>query len=123
MPNRIETAAPFDGDQTWLASTHGTYNARTVKLLKSAFTAKANANGGYLKSGTAIALNGSNEGVPYVQGAADSTAVLVGFLLTDQPYVTAGAGDTHINAPVLDHGRVRTARLPEAWTAPAAAVR
>lgn len=119
MPNRIESVAVSDGDQTWLASTHGTDHATTGKLLKSAFTPATYAPNGFLPSGTALALNGAGEYVPYDQAAADGTEVLRGFLLTDQPLVV-GSADTHINGPVLYHGRVRKSRLPLAFTEPAA---
>lgn len=127
MPNRIETPALSEGDQTWLASTRGIYTNRSVKLNVADFTVDPAL--GYIPSGTPLALvdaPGTDEGqmaVPY-----DSTAVagsgpevLAGFLFTDQR-VVADTTDTYINGPLLDHGRVRISRLPVAgFTAPAAA--
>lgn len=121
MPNRYETTPVSDGDQTWIASTHGTYNAASGKLLASAFSALHPE--GYIPSGTPLALNASGEYVPYNSGATDGTQNLRGFLLTDQKtqYRTINSTDAYINAAVLYHGRVRVSRLPQAFTAPAQA--
>jgi hypothetical protein len=121
MPNFREIPGVSEGDQSWLGSTHGTYNARTAKLRIADFTA----TDGYIKSGTPVAeVDGFL--VPFDAAAADATtgdalpaATLAGFILTDQP-VIAGSPDTILNVPLLDHGRVRVDRLPvEGFTAPA----
>jgi hypothetical protein len=62
--------------------------------------------------------------VPYTSAEATTTnaGVLAGHLFTDQPVV--GTGDFAV--PVLDHGRVKTAKVPQgtdAFTAPVAAAK
>lgn len=123
MPNRIETPALSEGDQTWLASTRGIRHNRSCKLQVSAFTVDPDL--GYIPSGTPLALVDSDdaglEAVPYVAGGANGTGVLAGFLFTDQ-VVPVGSTDEYVNAPLMDHGRIRISRLPVAgFVAPAAA--
>jgi hypothetical protein len=123
MPNRIETPALSEGDQTWLASTRGITHNRTVKLNLASFT--VDPAKGYIPSGTPLALVASDdaglEAVPYdgTEGVTTAAGVLAGFLFTDQVKVT-GTADEYINAPLMDHGRVRTSRLPVAFTPPVA---
>jgi hypothetical protein len=119
MPNRIETPVLSEGDQTWLASTRGIRTNQTVKLKLSAFTI----TNGYIPSGTPLAITGTGaaqEAVPFVFAGSGGNEKLAGFLFTDQPVVT-GTADTHINVPLLDTGRIRTSRLPVAFTEPTAA--
>jgi len=115
MPNRVETPALSEGDQTWLASTRGLDKNQTVRLKLSAFTV----TDGYIKSGTPLAIV-AGEAVPYVNAGAGGTGDHYGFLRNDVP-VTTGSTDTHINSAMVDHGRVRPARLPVAFVIPAAA--
>lgn len=115
MPNRIETPVLSEGDQTWLASTRGIRTNQTVKLKLSAFTVVD----GYIKSGTPLAIV-ANEAVPFVFAGSGGNEKLSGFLFTDQP-VTTGTADTHINVPLVDLARIRTSRLPVAFTIPTAA--
>jgi hypothetical protein len=117
MPNRIETPALSEGDQTWLASTRGIRTNQTVKLKLSAFT--VNPALGYIPSGTPLAIV-ANEAVPFVAAGSGGTEKLAGFLFTDQR-VVSGSTDTHINVPLMDLGRIRTSRLPVAFTIPTAA--
>jgi len=120
MPNRVETAALSEGDQTWLASTHGIHKNPQGKLKLASFTP----TDGYIKSGTPLAITGvgtaNEELVPYNAGGAGEVTVLAGFLRNDIPTV-AGSTDTYANVAYIDHGRVRIKRLPVAFTAPAAA--
>lgn len=125
MPNRIETPALSEGDQTWLASTRGIYTNRTVKLHVADFTVDPAL--GYIPSGTPLAVvdaPGTDEGemaVPYDAAGTTGTEKLAGFLFTDQR-VVEGSADTYINAPLMDHGRIRISRLPvDGFTAPTAA--
>lgn len=115
MPNRIETTPLSEGDQTWLASTRGLDKNQTVKLKVSAFTVADK----YIKSGTPLAIV-AGEAVPYVSGGTGGTGDHYGFLRNDVP-VTTGSTDTHINAAMVDHGRIRPNRLPVAFVIPAAA--
>ena len=122
MPNRIETPALSEGDQTWLASTRGIYKNRTCKLNLASFTVDPAL--GYIPSGTPLALVDSDdeglEAVPYAAAGVGGTGVLAGFLFTDQ-VVVSGSADEYVNAPLMDHGRIRISRLPVAFVAPAAA--
>lgn len=122
MPNITYTPELSEGDQTWLASTRGIRNNRTVKLNVASFTVDPDL--GYIPSGTPLALVDSDdageEAVPYAAGGLNGTGVLAGFLFTDQR-VVAGSPDEYINAPLMDHGRIRISRLPVAFAVPAAA--
>lgn len=121
MPNRIETPALSEGDQTWLASTRGIRHNRSCKLQVSAFTVDPAL--GYIPSGTPLALVDSDdegqEAVPYAAGNVGESGVLAGFLFTDQ-VVRPESTDEYVNAPLADHGRVRISRLPVAFVVPAA---
>lgn len=119
MP-RMKTETFGGGDQSWLGSTHGIANARTEILDISAFTAGTHYPDGYIKSGTPVAKVGGVL-VPYddTQATTTNAGVLAGFILTDQPVV----GTADFGVPVLDHGRVRTAKLPFTVTVPGAAAK
>lgn len=119
MP-RMKTETFGGGDQSWLGSTHGIANARTEIVDISAFTKATHYPDGYIKSGTPVAKVGGVL-VPYdaTEGTTTGAGVLAGFILTDQS--TDGVAD--FGAPLLDHGRVKTANLPIAFTAPTAAAK
>lgn len=119
MP-RLKTETVGAGDMSWLDSAHGLRNARTELLDISAFTAGTHYPDGYIKSGTPVAKVGGVL-VPYTSAEATTTGagILAGHILTDQPVV----GSADFAVPVLDHGRVRTAKVPQgsdAFTAPVA---
>jgi hypothetical protein len=119
MPNRVETAALSEGDQTWLASTRGLDKNPQGKLKLSTFTP----TDGYIKSGTPVAKIGTGlneELVKYVPGASDGTQILAGFLRNDV-IVVAGSTDVYANVAFIDHGRIRIGRLPVAFVVPAKA--
>lgn len=119
MP-RYQSETIGAGDQSWLGSTHGINDARTELLDISAFTAGTHYPNGYIPSGTAVAKV-SGVLVPYddTQGTATNAGVLAGFILTDQKVV----GTNDFAVPVLDHGRIRTAKLPFTVTLPGAAAK
>ena len=119
MP-RMKSETFGGGDQSWLGSTHGIANARTEILDISAFTANTHYPNGYIPSGTPVAKV-SGVLVPYDATEVTTTdaGVLAGFILTDQPVV----GTADFDVPLFDHGRVRVAKLPVAFTAPAAAAK
>lgn len=100
MP-KLKTELYGGGDHSWLGSSHGIGNARTVALDPSTFTKETHYPDGYLPSGLPLTITGGKAG-PY------DGVTLDGFLLTDQ----TTDGETDILAPVLDHGRVITSRLP-----------
>lgn len=109
------------GDQSWLGSSHGIHECRTETVDISTFTANTHYPDGYIKSGTPVAEVGGVL-VPYVitEGTTTGAGVLAGFIFTDQPVV--GTGDFAV--PLLDHGRVKAAKVPYAsFVAPAAAAK
>ena len=103
------------GDQSWLGSAHGIANCRTETINVSAFTAGTHYPDGYIPSGFPVAkVNGLL--VPYNAAGADGSQNIAGHIFTDQAVV----GTADIPAPLLDHGRVKTARVPLAgFAAPA----
>jgi hypothetical protein len=122
MP-RMKSETLGAGDLSWLGSSHGLRNARTLPLNVSAFTAGTHYPNGYIPSGTPVAIV-SNLVVPYTSAEATTTGagVLAGHILTDQRVVGTG----NFSVPVLDHGRVKTAKVPQgtdAFTAPVAAAK
>lgn len=108
MP-KLVTETIGTGDQSWLGSDHGIYNARTATVDVSAFTAGTHYPNGYLPSGTPVAL-ASGLLVPYDKTEATTTGagVLAGFILTDQTVV----GTNDFPVPLLDHGRVNVSKVP-----------
>ncbi len=111
------------GDQSWLDSSHGIRNSRTEVLDISTFTANTHYPNGYIPSGTPLAKV-SGLMVPYTsaEGTTTGAGVLWGHLLTDQKVV----GTVDFPVPVLKHGRVKAAKVPQgsdAFTAPAAAAK
>jgi hypothetical protein len=122
MP-RMKSETLGAGDLSWLGSSHGLRNARPLPLNVSAFTAGTHYPNGYIPSGTPVAIV-SNLVVPYTSAEATTpgAGVLAGHILTDQRVVGTG----NFSVPVLDHGRVKTAKVPQgtdAFTAPVAAAK
>ena len=122
MP-RLTTETFGSGDQSWLGSTHGIHECRTETLDISTFTEADHFPDGYIPSGTPVAVV-SDKLVPYTsaEGTTTNAGVLAGFLFTDQPVV--GTGDFAV--PLLDHGRIKTALVPQgtdAFTAPVLAAK
>jgi len=122
MP-RMKTESFGAGDQSWLGSSHGIHECRTETVNVSAFTAGTHYPNGYIPSGTPVAKV-SGLLVPYTSAEATTTGagVLAGHLFTDQPVV----GTANFAAPLLDHGRVKSAKVPtgsDAFTAPVAAAK
>lgn len=96
------------GDQSWLGSSHGISNCRTETIDVSAFTPATHYPNGYIPSGFPVALVAGLL-VPYDKTEATVTGagVLAGHLFTDQKVV----GTDDFAAPVLDHGRVKAAKV------------
>lgn len=122
MP-RLTSETFGSGDQSWLGSSHGIHECRTETLDISAFTEATHYPNGYIPSGTPVAKVGGVL-VPYTSAEATTTnaGVLAGFLFTDQKVV----GTSDFAVPVLDHGRVKSALVPDgtdAFTAPVAAAK
>lgn len=113
-------------DQSWLGGTHGIYNTRTETLDISAFTAGTHYPNGYIKSGTPLAKV-SGLMVPYdsLEATTTGAGVLAGHLYTDQKVVSSAA-TADFPIPLLDHGRVKAAKVPQglnAFTVPVAAAK
>ena len=109
------------GDQSWLGSSHGINECRTELLDISAFTAGTHYPNGYIPSGTPVAKVAGLL-VPYdsLEATTTNAGVLAGHLFADQPVV----GTNDFGVPLLDHGRVRSAKVPvgaNAFTVPVAA--
>ncbi|BCW61852.1 hypothetical protein [Arthrobacter sp. StoSoilB22] len=119
MP-RLTTESFGSGNMSWVGSEHAINNARTAMLDISAFTANTHYPDGYIPSGTAVA-EVDDLLVPYVatEGTVTGAGILAGFVLTDQKVV----GTSDFPVPLFDHGRVKTANLPIAFTKPAAAAK
>lgn len=120
MP-RMQTETFGAGDMTWLGSSHGIWECRTEILDLSTFTGLH--PDGYIPSGTPCAIV-SGKLVPYDSDEATTTGagVLAGFLFTDQPVV----GSNDFGVPLLDHGRVVSANVPDgdgAFVAPVDALK
>lgn len=98
------------GDQSWLGSDHGLFNARTSTLPAGVITPDAN---GVVKSGTPV--NASNEGALAAWTGAEGEKLA--FILTDQAAPAAGSSTA---VPVIRHGFVKVHRLPVDFTPPAA---
>lgn len=115
MP-RMTSTSWGTGDNRWLGSSHGTFNARTEILDISSFTKGTHYPDGYIPSGMPVAKVGGKL-VPYdATPDTGNAASFAGHLLTDQRVVNA---DENLNVPLLDHGRVNIKYLPvEGFTAP-----
>jgi hypothetical protein len=84
---------------------------RTEVLDISTFTANTHYPNGYIPSGFPVAIV-SGMLVPYdvTIGTTTGAGILAGHLLTDQPVV----GTVDFAVPVIDHGRVKAAKVPMA---------
>lgn len=118
MP-RLRSETLGVGDQSWLGSAHAIWNCRTETVNVAAFTPATHFPNGFIPSGTPVAKVAGLL-VPYDKTEATVTGagVLAGHIYTDQPVV----GTQNFAAPLLDHGRVKAAKVPLAggFTAPAA---
>lgn len=108
MDLSVRTESFGAGDQSWLGSAHGTDAARTVTISRAALTKATHFPDNRLKSGLPLALVGGKH-VPYNSAGSNGSEVLAGFLFTDQSVKDTG-GD--IVASMLDHGRIKLAKLP-----------
>ena len=108
------------GDQSWLGSAHGIADCRTETIDISAFTAGTHYPDGYIRSGQPVAKVGGVL-VPYdaTEGTVTGAGILAGHVFTDQSVV--GAADFAV--PLLDHGRVKVAKVPGTFAKPAAAAK
>lgn len=120
MP-RMKTETTGGGNQSWIGEgAHGIADGRTEVLDISTFTAGTHYPNGFIPSGLPVAKVGGVL-VPYdaTEGTVTNAGILAGFVLTDAPVV----GTADFAVALYDHGRVITAKLPIAFTAPAAAAK
>lgn len=110
--NLTQTTESFgQDDQSWLASAHGTNNARSITLDTSAFTSGTHYPNGYFPSGLPLGkITATGKYGPYNDAASDGTEVLAGFLMTaiDAP----GVNTIDPQGALLWHGAVIEAKLP-----------
>ena len=107
----VQTKTFGAGDNTWLASDHGLYNAKTETLDAAKFAAVQTANG-KVPSGYPVTVAASGKLAPYT-GAEE----VAGHILFDQD---ASKGDVAV--PVMNHGTVIAERVPYTdFAAPTAA--
>jgi hypothetical protein len=115
--NLTQTTESFgQDDQSWLASAHGTSNARSITLDTSAFTSGTHYPNGYFPSGLPLGkITATGKYGPYNDAASDGTEVLAGFLMTavDAPSVNT----IDPQGALLWHGAVIEAKLPVAVNA------
>lgn len=112
MP-RMKSESWGAGDQTWLLSDHAMFNAHTVTLDVSTFTAGTHYPNGYFPSGLIVNIANRAAVKPFTGAAGEK----FGVLLFDQP--TDGVAD--FAAPALWHGSIVTAKLPVSTNLPATA--
>jgi len=105
MP-KLREESTGGGDLTWLGSLHGTGEARTVTVLRSSLTAGTHYPEGVLRAGQPLAIV-AGKAVPYNAAGTDGSQILAGFLLRAEKVV----GDKNFAVPLLDHGRIRLARV------------
>lgn len=91
-------------DRSWLGSAHGTQSAQTITLDVSSFNEEAHYPEGWLKSGLPLAKSGEK----YVLWTAEAT--LAGFLFA--PVQAPADSATPAAGAILEHGRVKLAKLP-----------
>ncbi|MEU3528828.1 head decoration protein [Streptomyces sp. NPDC038707] len=100
-------------DQSWLASAHGTDNAKTITLDTSAFTAGTHYPNGYFPSGLPLGkITATGKYGPYNNASSDGTEVLAGFLVTAIAAPSVNTIDPQ--GAMLWHGAVVEAKLPVA---------
>lgn len=117
MP-RLTEESYGSGDQSWIGSRRHLNNAQSARLSVAAFTAATHYPDGYLPSSTPVAKVGGVL-VPYdpTETVVTGAGVLAGHILWDQQ---VKAGDTELNVPLFDDGRVRAENVFGAFTAPVA---
>jgi hypothetical protein len=120
MPDfKIKTETWGAENQSWLGSAHGTDATRTVTVKISTLTAGTHYPTGHVPSGLPLGkITASGLYGLYNTAASDGTEVLAGYLYTSQK-VTAG---NDFVAPILEHGKVITAKLPFPATTDADAI-
>lgn len=105
MPIALRREAFGEPDLSWLGSRRGVDTARTITLDHSKFPAAVD---GIVPAGTPVEAAGNGLYQPFGSGT------LAGFTLNS---VRVSLGDESV--ALLDHGRVKTDKLPVEFTPPA----
>jgi len=124
----ITTEETVTAERPWLLSLHGSETNKTVTLDLSAFTEDTHWIEGTplmpqrrLKSGIPLGrITASGLYGPYTTGASNGTQVFAGLLATETAY---NPTSTRVGAAMIVHGDVDVAKLPVAFTVPAAGSR
>jgi len=110
MDFSVRTEAVGSDDQSWLRTSHGTNDARTVTFDKSTFAAGTHYPQGFLKSGIPVAkITATGKYGPYDDTATDGRQTLVGLVFVAVSVPTA---DSDPIGTVLDHAQVVETKLP-----------
>lgn len=102
----LKTETFGTGDQSWLGSTHGMFNARTATLDPASFTANTDFPQGYFPAGLPVNVANEATALPWTGASGEQ----LGFVLTNRPIVSG----QKTACPVIRHGIIRTSRLPKA---------
>lgn len=107
MELSVRRSSSGQDDQSWLGSAHGTQATQTITIDTTTFTDPATQMiDGWLKSGLPLQVLRQEFG-QNVYGLWLTTTTLAGFLFS-----TVEASATLVGGAILEHGRVRTAKLP-----------
>lgn len=112
MELSVRRSSVGQDDQSWLGSAHGTQATQTISIDTTTFTNVAHyadgVVGGWLKSGLPLRVLRTEFGQK-IYGLWTTGNPLAGFLFT-----TTEASAATVGGAILEHGRVRTAKLPVA---------
>lgn len=98
-------------DRSWLASAHGTEATRSITLDVSTFTPADHFPDGFIPSGITLGrITATGKYGPYDDAAVDGRAVNAGHLFNSTKVAEGGAD---VGAPLLEHGAVVEALLPD----------
>lgn len=106
----IRRTSVAQDDQSWLGSAHGTDAPQSITLDVTTFTAGTHYPEGWLKSGLPLRVVTPATGTTAARyGLWTTTSTLAGFLFTT---TQVPAGATKVGGSLLEHGRVKIAKLP-----------
>lgn len=98
-------------DRSWLGSAHGTEATRSITLDVSTFTEGTHYPDGFIPSGIALGrITATGLYGPYSNAAGDGRTVLAGHLFNSTKVPANGAD---VGAPLLEHGVIVEANLPD----------
>lgn len=122
----LTTTTTVTDDRTWLASLDGVHEAQTVTVDTSKLTAGTHYTPGtqnqprhIIKSGIPLGkITASGLYAPHNAEASDGTQILAGFLVAETAFTP---GSVKTAGALLWRGEVHAAKLPVAFSPPAAA--